>query len=896
MEEQPSQPDPTHRSPSPRQHSVPTERPGTRHHTGSDADAGSSVFADVRFTPGTLLAARYRIVGRLGKGGMGEVYRADDLKLGQAVALKFLPEGFARDPKWLRRFTDEVRIARDVAHPNVCRTYDIVEADGEHFITMEFVDGEDLSSLLRRIGRLPQDKAIEIARQLCAGLAAAHDKSVLHRDLKPPNVMLDGRGRVRITDFGIAALAEEMHGKDARSGTPAYMAPEQLAGEGASVRSDIYSLGLVLYEVFTGKEAFHAESISDLQKMRKSGTFTTPSSIVMDLDPLVERVIMRCLANEPRERPSSAIAVAAALPGGDPLAMALAAGETPSPEMVAHGGGSGGLRPAIAASLFGALALMLALSIWVMDRISILTLVSLEKTPQAILDRAREMLHRLGYADKPSDEALWIDTDFEYLSHIEETDQSSDRWKKLASGRPRALYFSYRTGPMSMMPVSSRGRVWLDDPPFTFPGMTRMALDPKGRLVGFTAVPPALAEKHSTDENTAAAPGDSHPPDWSLLFAAAEIDPGTLKPAELQRTPPVFCDAQSAWIGVWPGSADLPLRVEAGAFQGKPVYFAMFGSWNKPPSTIPSTPAGDKAAQWSFLILIGGVTAIGILMAVRNLRAGRGDRRGAARLTVYVLIISLFEWLFTAHQPLSMEGIFTLLQAFQNAAGYGLLCWLFYMAVEPYARRYWPHALISWSRLIAGNLRDPMVGRDLLLGCLAGASLFLIERTSPLVMPLLGQPPPLPPYLSTDALLGSRYVIGQIFSAQGGVGAFIGFFILLLILRIVLRKPWLAVTSMVLLSVVIFTGFFSAPIEQWINGLAVVSILLFVLIRFGLLALLTTALASGLMWGFPTTFDFSKWYAGIGLCGPLLVLGLAGYGFWVALAGQPLFRDELAVR
>jgi len=147
--------------------------------------------------------------------------------------------------------------------------------------------------------------------------------------------------------------------------------------------------------------------------------------------------------------------------------------------------------------------------------------------------------------------------------------------------------------------------------------------------------------------------------------------------------------------------------------------------------------------------------------------------------------------------------------------------------------------------------------------------------------------------MNTDTLLGSRYVIGQIFSAQGAVGEFIGFFILLLILRIVLRKPWLAVATMVLITVAMFSDFFSAPIEQWINGLAVVSILLFVLIRFGLLALLATALATGLLWGFPTTFDFSKWYAGIGLWGPLLVLALAGYGFWVALAGQPLFRDEL---
>ena len=137
-----------------------------------------------RFPPGTLFAGRFRIVAPLGRGGMGEVYRADDLKLGQAVALKLLPDEFSRDPARLAQFHNEVRLARTVSHRNVCRTYDIGDADGRPFLTMEYVDGEDLKSLLRRIGRVPQDKAVEMARQICAGLAAAHERGVLHRDLK----------------------------------------------------------------------------------------------------------------------------------------------------------------------------------------------------------------------------------------------------------------------------------------------------------------------------------------------------------------------------------------------------------------------------------------------------------------------------------------------------------------------------------------------------------------------------------------------------------------------------------------------------------------------------------------------------------------------------------------
>src|SRR5690349_24006251 len=158
---------------------------------------------------------------------MGEVYRADDLTLDQPVALKFLPAGVAADSDRLAQFHAELRIARQVSHKNVCRLYDLGEHEGRRFLTMEYVDGEDLATLLRRIGRLPHDKAVDIARQLCAGVAAAHAKGVLHRDLQPANIMLDGRGQAVITELGLAALTDQAQGAELRSGTPADMAPEQ---------------------------------------------------------------------------------------------------------------------------------------------------------------------------------------------------------------------------------------------------------------------------------------------------------------------------------------------------------------------------------------------------------------------------------------------------------------------------------------------------------------------------------------------------------------------------------------------------------------------------------------------------------------------------------------------
>jgi len=270
-----------------------------------DSSNPDTASADPPFAPGEVIAARYRMIARIGRGGMGDVWRADDLVLKTAVALKLIASS---SPSARARIINEVRLARQITHPAVCRVFDVGEAAGIVFYTMELIRGEDLAALVRRIGRLPSEKTADIALQLCNGLAAAHAQGVLHRDLKPANVLIDDRGLVRITDFGIAipSIDADQH---LHTGTPRYMAPEQrVKGAALSERTDVYALGVLLYELLVGR---FPERTADSTPPPK------PSTLVPNVNPRLERAIMQALSLDPQQRPASAMEMATILPGGD---------------------------------------------------------------------------------------------------------------------------------------------------------------------------------------------------------------------------------------------------------------------------------------------------------------------------------------------------------------------------------------------------------------------------------------------------------------------------------------------------------------------------------------------------------------------------------------------------
>ncbi|HEX9135716.1 MAG TPA: serine/threonine-protein kinase, partial [Nitrospirota bacterium] len=294
-------------------------------------DAPASTEDQLRFVAGTIIAGRYRILELLGKGGMGEVYRAEDLKLSQVVALKFLPESLETNQDMLARFLREVRTARQVSHPNVCRVFDIGEVEKHHFLSMECIEGEDLSMLMKRAGRLPLDQVLAITRQLCAGIAAAHANGILHRDLKPQNIMVDKQGKVSIMDFGIAR-SMEMPGLTqtaALIGTPEYMSPEQARGEDLDARSDLFSLGIIFYELLTGRSPYKAKTtLASLWKRLEE-----PARPPIEGDPTVPKhlndIVMKCLEIDPQLRYASAIEILKDLESGQSPSSAGARIATP---------------------------------------------------------------------------------------------------------------------------------------------------------------------------------------------------------------------------------------------------------------------------------------------------------------------------------------------------------------------------------------------------------------------------------------------------------------------------------------------------------------------------------------------------------------------------------------
>lgn len=881
-----------------------------------------------RFLPGTMLADRYRIVGMLGKGGMGEVYRADDLELGQSVALKFLPERLSSDPRALERFRAEVRLARQVSHPNVCRVYDIGQIDGQLFLSMEYVDGEDLRQLLKRIGHFNPERAIELARQLCLGLHAAHEKGVLHRDLKPANIMIDGRGKLLITDFGLAEFSDSIRVEDIRSGTPAYMAPEQLAGREVTELSDIYSLGIILHELFTGKPAWEAESMAELLEKRSSEAKIT--SHTGNLEPAVESVIERCLEPDPQKRPDSALTVIASLPGGDPLAAALGAGETPSPQVVAAAGDRISLNSRLAVAGLVTIVLGLFLLMWVEDQTSQLSQSKVDFQPVELRIEAERMLkEEFGYEPRQS-EAIY---GFRWFPGV--SPEPISFWYRQRNSGPDKDGFAVRSFWSSSWAKYSWAR-----PDFFVPepgelGETNVIMTGDKKLAYFSYLPEFQSD--SEQEKT--------PPQWSKWFSAERtgfyLSNDSEKPKvgnndddkiqvlrqtdKFQWTPPGASDVVCVWEGTkrkeedakgqvneGDGSADSnePIArffVVAAAYRGKPTYFRVidekdvfdeFGEVKQIQSVYESsrTRKGESVNYVVLLVLLAMV--FGVCLAIHNLRSGHVDLAGGRRLAIYVVLVN-FVTLFSFFHP-----TFRLVDIYSSVVCLGVAIvlfetariWVWYVAIEPVARKVWPQILITTSRLLEGRFLDRLVGRDILAGIAFCIGQVIAEKvnvaihhwnhfqiqTSALFTPL--------------PISGPREFVGTAVSSHGSA-FFSAIFVVMFLLmsRIILRSTRVGI----IVAAVLLAPLFAVVIggKFWITifvAALLSSTVLYLVVRFGVLALLAFFTCRNLLAVIPLTLDPGKWYFGTGVAAIALVLAISVAAYQLVTSKKTALRTSLS--
>jgi len=588
-----------------------------------------------------------------------------------------------------------------------------------------------------------------------------------------------------------------------------------------------------------------------------------PSNLVPDIHPLAERAILRCLEQDPRDRPLSALAVALALPGGDPLAAALAAGETPSPEMVAAAPTGGSLRPAVAGACLAGVLLCLGGIVAMSGKVMAYRQVPLPHSPEVLAHRAGNLLAGLGYPEAPADRAYGWELHKGYYESLRAKGRSGN-----PADDPPLYLFWYRQSPGR---VTRTGRTEGPQGPPRTPGEAYVVLTPEGHLYRLEIVP---------DRNAAPA-GPAPPPDWQALLRAAGLDPARLSPIPPIWPPAVFADARAAW------RLRDPTRVQAAAYRGKPVSFEIVEPWHSPAVPLLEPQTG----QVGHTLLVYGLAFLSAVpLAHKNLRLGRGDRRGARRLAVVGFSLLLIRWFLGGRHFFDLKEVETLLEAAIFSLAGGALLWYGYIALEPAFRRRWPRRIISWSRLLAGNVRDPLVGRDILAGCLFGLTVALLNCCWDLVESSFGGTPALR-LITVEPLLGFPGVLSR-FSASvlGMIQASFILALVFLLLQVLLRKESRAFAGLAILYGTAGVFYTREHMPLWLMLIAVglqLFLMFFAWARFGLLTDMSGRLVYVLALRYPLNLDLSVWYSEATLFAVLAIGGLALYGFAVSTASQP---------
>jgi serine/threonine-protein kinase len=636
------------------------------------------------------------------------------------------------------------------------------------------------------------------------------------------------------------------------------MAPERFYGEPASAQSDLYALGLILYEVVTGTVALKVSSPLEWPSAHAVSAPSDPSAIVTDTDPALVQVIMRCLEKDPVNRPSSAAQVAAALPGGDPLAAAVAAGETPSPELVAASGEEGTLPRGKAVAWFATAVATLGLAVWSLSSVLLINHTPMPFDTGTLERQTREMMISFGYTTPPAD---W-----------------RSFWRRDTRREPHMVRLTYRQSPESLFET-------LQNLPWPhYPEDARVYLDSRGRLIGLD-----IGGDRDYSDTTGA-----RPTNWAPMLAALGSDTPPV-PSTPGRWPPAFyADTRAAWTATIDG---VPHDVEAASLRGRPVSLRL-----KPVDAPDERPAPQRGARamasavTTFTLLL--VVAMLVTLARRNIRLGRGDRPGATRLALAVgltLVIGLAvtrHWNFENPDLLAQGIVYTV----QLPLLLGVVVWLGYIGVEPYVRRRWPSLLVGWARLLDGRIRDGLVGQALLAGVTVGGLLTITRAGASMVR---GKLTTGTPYLYRD---GWQFEASPLFAFSGSIVVALLLVGLLVLARLIVRRDWAAwwvLGLFVVISGTLGGGNAADLVRNTVSiwaflPVAVVSAVLVmgVFRRFGLLALAIVLSVNSMLLDAPLTLDPTDWYFWRGVWVMVIVLALAAWGFANVLGKQSLIPVE----
>jgi hypothetical protein len=669
------------------------------------------------------------------------------------------------------------------------------------------------------------------------------------------------------------------------AGTLAYMAPERFRGTPATVQSDLYGLGLILYETYTGKAAFKASSVREWERAHSDSTPTSPTALAADVEPAVERAILRCLEKDPAKRPASAAQVAAALPGGDPLAAALAAGETPSPELVAASGEEGTLPRWQAWTWLAACLVSLAVVFAIASKVSLANLIPLQD-PVVLKAKAQSLLHEFGYRDAPVDSFETTYLSDMYTRASSESDPGG--WLHLdATTLSGPIAFVYRHSSRTLLTLSSAPLNWANPAPMASDD-TLVALDARdGRLI--------LLRRGGLNARTPRAEPPEATFDWRLLLSAARLDETQFTPLESAASPSPFqFDAHAAWQGQ---SGQLTYRVDAAVYRGRPTYFRLMAvapdsppQQNDPAGSLDRTlrRVGQVVVPVLMLVLVVALAAL----ARHNVRLGRGDRKGARRVATVMLVAAAIgvnigrrwgpepAYLWQALSEGQGEPLFTAIAA-----------WLCYLGLEPSVRRRWPRLLVTSTRLLDGRWRDPLVGRSVLVGVAAGVAFFGVQ-TLPILLAQVFRLGAFTPFFAWGSLEGpAMFVAGTAYWIDTATLYCLVLVGVLLISRVILRRDVLAWTAVALVTffVLIYTGYVFVPVLAAPTAVLGCAIALASMRVGGLLATVIQVSVWSILTSAPLTLDVGRWYVWRSWFVVALVLGLAFWGFRNVLGKQSAF-------